>query len=90
MNTESMGRSTKPSTMGNIVRLKKSMDEIRGKCPVKFKSKKAWLEQEIGNLLGYIENFMDKTRKEKEQNGDYLHKNHKLLMRLTQGEIMPV
>ena len=31
---------------------------------------------------------MDETRKEKEQNGYYLLKNHKLLIRLTHGEIL--
>jgi uncharacterized protein YacL (UPF0231 family) len=76
--------------MGNIVQLKKSMDEIGGKCPLKFRSKKEWLEQEIGNVLDYIENFMDETRKKQEQAGDFLRKNHKILMQLTHGEIMPV
>jgi hypothetical protein len=90
LNTESTGRSKKPSTMGNIVQLKKSMDEIGGKCPLKFRSKKEWLEQEIGNVLDYIENFMDETRKKQEQAGDFLRKNHKILMQLTHGEIMPV
>ncbi len=75
--------------MGNIAQLKTSMDEIGGKCPLKSQSKKAWLEQEIGSVLNFIENFMDKTCREKEQNGDYLCKNHKLLMQLTHSEIMP-
>jgi hypothetical protein len=90
LNTESMGRSKKPSTTGNIAQLKKSMDEIRGKCPLKFQSKKEWLEREIGNVLDYIENLMDETCKKQEQPGDYLCKNHKMLMRLTHSEIMPV
>jgi hypothetical protein len=90
LNTESAGRSKKPSTTGNIAQLKKSMDEIGGKSPLKFQSKKEWLEREIGNVLDYIENFMDETRKKQEQAGDFLCKNHKMLMQLTHGEIMPV
>jgi hypothetical protein len=87
LNTMSTDRSsTKPSTRGNITQLKKSLDEIEGKCPLKFISEKAWLEREIGRVLNCIEAFMDETRKENEQNGDHLRKNHKLLMRLTHGE----
>lgn len=87
LNTMSTGRSLKkPSTTGNITQLKKSMDDIEGKCPLKFQSEKAWLEREIGRVLTCVENIMDETRKEKEQNGDHLRKNHKLLMRLTHGE----
>jgi hypothetical protein len=41
-------------------------------------------------VLDYIENFMDETRKKQEQAGDYLCKNHKMLVRHTHGEIMPV
>jgi hypothetical protein len=40
LNTESTGRSKKPSTTGNIAQLKKSTDEIGGKCPLKFQSEK--------------------------------------------------
>ena len=87
LTTMSTDRSSKkPSTRGNITQLKKSLDEIEGKCPLKFISEKAWLEREIGRVLNCIEAFMDETRKEKEQNGDHLRKNHKLLMRLTHGK----
>ena len=74
--------------MGNITQLQRSMDEIEGKCPLKFQSEKVWLEREIGRVLDFVENIMDETRKEKDQNGEYLRKNHKLLMRLTHGEIL--
>jgi hypothetical protein len=37
LNTMSTDRSSKkPSTRGNITQLKKSLDEIGGKCPLKF------------------------------------------------------
>ena len=64
------------------------MDEIEGKCPLRFQTEKLWLEQEIEMVLDSVENIMDETRKEKEQNGDYLRKHHKLSMRLTHGEIL--
>jgi hypothetical protein len=71
LNTESTGRSSKkPSMTGNIAQLKKLMDETKGKCPLKFQSKKTSLKQEFGRVLDCIENFIDKSQKEKEQEGD--------------------
>ena len=89
LNTESTSRSSKkPSMMCNITQLKRSMGEIKGKFPLKFHSEKVWLEREIERALDFVENIIDETHTEKEQNGDYLHKNHKLLMWLTHGEIL--
>jgi hypothetical protein len=68
--------------------LKNLMREITGKNSEKFKSKKAWVEAEIGRTLGSIQNYMDKTQKEKLHNGDFLCKHQKLIMLLIHGEIM--
>ncbi len=62
------------------------MDENTGKSPLVYKSKKAWLESEIGRTLNSVQSFMDEAQTEKLQNGDFLCKHHKLSMRLIHGK----
>jgi hypothetical protein len=87
---ESADRSSKkPSTSGNIMHLKNSMREITGKNSLKFKSKKSWVEAEIGRTLDSIQSYMEETQTVKlHNNGDFMRKHQKLIMRLIHGEIM--
>ena len=87
---ESIGRSSrKPSMSGNIMHLKNSMREITGKNSLKFKSEKSWVEAEIGRTLDSIQSYMEETQTVTlHNNGDFMRKHQKLIMRLIHGEIM--
>jgi hypothetical protein len=57
--------------------LKNLMREIIGKNSLKFKSKKSWVEAEIGRTLDSIQSYMEETQMEKLHNGDFMRKHQK-------------
>ena len=68
--------------------LKNLMREIIGKNSLKFKSKKSWVEAEIGRTLDSIQSYMEETQMEKLHNSGFMRNHQKSIMQLIHGEIM--